>query len=61
MKPPCKNCDCRSVICHCNCDKYKEYSAYMEKRRESNHAKSEKIKMFDDHFHKTRKNFGFKD
>ena len=35
MRPPCYNCQEREVGCHSRCDKYKEWTAQLEKSKES--------------------------
>ena len=33
MKAPCYQCNERTVVCHCNCKKYKAYAEQVKKER----------------------------
>ena len=40
MNPPCKDCPDRSVTCHANCEKYREFATANAEQRKQRHIEN---------------------
>ena len=48
IQPPCRDCEARTIGCHCSCEKYKAFRAKMDKFREAADERARTNAMFQD-------------
>lgn len=48
IQSPCKDCESRTIGCHCSCEKYKAFRAKMDKLREAADERVRINAMFQD-------------
>ena len=61
LAAPCKDCEDRHEGCHTECDKYKEYKAELDKRKEEARSRTcREARYVDTRFGRQKKSWGQK-